>query len=72
MNFCRQQNLVVMETRFKKRKTNLYALKSLGNRKCYQIDYILESYASTRDVKILPGVYTASNHKGPSINYVTR
>jgi hypothetical protein len=46
-----------MNTCFKKRKTKLYTWKSPGDRKRYQIDYILAKKRfrnSIRDVKTLP------------------
>jgi hypothetical protein len=57
IDFCKQHNFVVMNTWFKKRKTKLYTWKSPGDRKRYQIDYILvkrRSRNSIRDVKTLP------------------
>jgi hypothetical protein len=54
-----------MYTRFKKRKTKLYAWKSLGDWKCYQINYILVKQCfrnSIRDVKTFPGADIDSDH----------
>ena len=64
-NFCKQHYLVVMNTWFKKRKTKLYTWKSPGDRKRYQIDYILVNQRfrnSIRDVKTLPGADIDSDH----------
>ena len=58
INFCKQHDLVVMNMWFKKRKTKQYTLKSPGDRKQYQIDYILMKQCfrnSIGDVKTLPG-----------------
>jgi hypothetical protein len=41
IDFCEQHDLIVINTWFKKRKTKLYTWKSPGDRKRYQIDYIL-------------------------------
>ena len=41
IDFCKQHDLVVMNTWFKKRKTKLYTWKSPGHKNRYQIDYIL-------------------------------
>ena len=41
IDFCKQHDLVVMNTWFKKRKTKLYTWKSPGDRERYQVDYIL-------------------------------
>ena len=49
INFCKQHDLVVMNTWFKERKTKLYTWKTPEDRKRYQIDYILVN------VKTLPG-----------------
>ena len=57
INFCREHDLVVMNTWFKKRKMKLYIWKSPGDRKLYQIDYILVKQHfrnNIRDVKTLP------------------
>jgi len=65
INFCKQHDLIVMYTWFKKRKTKLYTWKSPGDRKRYQIDYILVKQCfrnSIRDVKTLPGADIDSDH----------
>ena len=41
IDFCKHHDVVLMNTWFKKRKTKLYTWKSAGDRKQYQIDYIL-------------------------------
>ena len=38
ISFCKQHDLVVTNTRHKKRKTKLYIWNSPGDRKRYQID----------------------------------
>ena len=58
IDFCKQHDLVVMNTCFKKRKTKLYTSKSPG-------DYILVKQRfknSIRDVKTLPGADIDSDH----------
>ena len=58
IDFCKQHDLVVMNTWCMKRKTKLYTWKSPGDRHRYQIDYILVKQRfrnSIRDVKTLPG-----------------
>ena len=65
IDFCKQHDLVVINTWFKKRKTMLYTWKSPGERNRYQIDYILVKQRfrnSTRDVKTLPGADIDSDH----------
>ena len=65
IDFCKQHNLVVINTWFKKRTTKLYTWKSPGDRKRYQINYILVKQhfrSSTLDVKTLPGAYIDSDH----------
>jgi Metal-dependent hydrolase len=65
INFCKQHDLVVMNTWFKKRKTKLFTWKSPGNKNRYQIDYILVKQGfmnSIRDVKTLPGADIDSDH----------
>jgi hypothetical protein len=57
-DFCKPHDLIVTNTSFKKRKTKLYAWKSPGDRKRYQIDYIMVMQRfrdSIRDVKTLSG-----------------
>ena len=54
-----------MNAWFKKWKTKLYTCKSPGDRKQYQIDYILvkQCFRNTiRDVKTLPGADIDSDH----------
>ena len=58
IDFCKQHDLVVINTWFKERKTKLYTWKSPGDRNRYQIDYILVKQRfrnSIREVKTLPG-----------------
>ena len=58
IDFCKQHDLVVMNTWFKKRKTKLYTWKSPGHKNRYQIDYILVKQRlrnTIRNVKTLPG-----------------
>jgi hypothetical protein len=65
IDFCKQHDLVVMNTWFKKIKTKLYTWKSPGDRNRYQIDYILVKQRfrnSIRDVKTLPGADIDSDH----------
>ena len=65
MNFYKQHDLVVMNTLFKKRKTKLYTWKSPGDRKCFQINYILVKQRiriSMRNMKTLPGANIDSDH----------
>ena len=64
-DFCKQHDVVLMNTWFKKRKTKLYTWKSAGDRKQYQIDYILVKQRfrnSISDLKTLPGTYIDSHH----------
>ena len=44
-DFCKQHDLVVMNTWFKKRKMKLFTWKSPEDRKRYQIDYILVKHS---------------------------
>ena len=58
IDFCKQHDLVMMNTWFKEMKTKLYTWKSPGDRKRYQINYIPAKQRlknSIRDVKTLPG-----------------
>ena len=63
-NFCKQHDLVVMNTWFKKRKMKLYIWKSPGHLKRYQIDYIVKQCFrnSKRDVQTRPSAGIDSDH----------
>ena len=65
IDFCKQHDLIVMNTWSRKRKTKLCTWKSPGDRKLYQIDYILAKQRiknSIRDVKTFPGAEIDSDH----------
>ena len=66
INFCKQHDLVVMNTWSKKRKTKLYTWKSRRDRKRYQVDctVVKKRFRNTiRDVKTLPGADIDSDYK---------
>ena len=64
MNFCKQNDLVVMIACFKKWKTKLCTQKSARDWKSYQIDYIEKPgfKNSIQDIKTIPRVDTDSDH----------
>ncbi|XP_026467839.1 craniofacial development protein 2-like [Ctenocephalides felis] len=65
IDFCRRNNLMITNTRFKNRKTKLYTWKSPGDSERYQIDYIIVKNRfrnSVKDVKTFPGADIDSDH----------
>ena len=65
IDFCKQRDLVVVNTWIKKNKMKLYTWKSPEDRKRYQIDYILVNQRITnskRDVKTTPDADIDSDH----------